>query len=104
MDNHGLLRPGVLRRTLAQMSFGCFAGILGYRAVGSPDIIITESPPLFDAVSGKVLFSYHDTSEDSLFRGWASISNGVLYIGNANGKLYAFAPEEASTGLTLLIK
>ncbi len=59
---------------------------------------------LFDAVSGKVLFSYHDTGEDSLFRGWASISNGVLYIGNANGKLYAFAPEEASTGLTLLIK
>ncbi len=56
---------------------------------------------LFDAVSGKVLFSYHDTGEDSLFRGWASISNGVLYIGNANGKLYAFAPEEASTGLTL---
>jgi hypothetical protein len=23
-------------------------------------------------------------------------------LGNANGKLYAFAPEEASTGLTLL--
>jgi len=49
---------------------------------------------VLDAVSGQTLFSYgQDTVEDySLFRGWASISQGVLYIGGTDGKLYAFAP------------
>ncbi len=84
---------------LGEMVSGAVAAVPGLVAYAQGPYVM-----LFDAVSGKVLFSYHDTGEDSLFRGWASISNGVLYIGNANGKLYAFAPEEASTGLTLLIK
>lgn len=46
---------GFFRRILAQLSFGCLAGLLGARAVGRPDILIVESPPLFDAISGHVL-------------------------------------------------
>jgi colanic acid biosynthesis glycosyl transferase WcaI len=46
---------GFFRRILAQLSFGCLAGLLGARAVGQPDIIIVESPPLFDAISGRLL-------------------------------------------------
>jgi outer membrane protein assembly factor BamB len=48
---------------------------------------------VLDAESGKLLFSYHDTDRDAAFYGWASISHGVLYIGSADGKLLAFAPQ-----------
>ena len=41
--------------------------------------------------TGKVLFSYFDQNH-GVFYGGASISNGVLYIGDSNGNLYAFAP------------
>ena len=46
---------GFLRRILAQFSFGCFAAMLGWRAVGRPDVIIVESHPLFNAISGRLL-------------------------------------------------
>jgi len=46
---------GFLRRILSQLSFGCLAPFLGMRAVGKPDVIIVESPPLFDAIGGRVL-------------------------------------------------
>jgi colanic acid biosynthesis glycosyl transferase WcaI len=46
---------GFLRRILAQLSFGCLAPFLGWRAVGRPDMIIVESPPLFDAIAGRML-------------------------------------------------
>jgi glycosyltransferase involved in cell wall biosynthesis len=46
---------GFLKRVLAQLSFGCLAPVLGARAVGLPDIIIVESPPLFDTISGRFL-------------------------------------------------
>lgn len=46
---------GFLRRILAQFSFGCFAAMLGLRAVGRPDVIIVESHPLFNAISGRLL-------------------------------------------------
>lgn len=46
---------GFLRRILAQLSFGCLAPFLGVRAVGRPDVIIVESPPLFDAIGGRLL-------------------------------------------------
>lgn len=42
------------------------------------------------ASTGQTLFRYQDTNSGSLFYGAASISNGVLYIGNQDGHLYAF--------------
>src|SRR5436190_1803558 len=46
---------GFLRRILSQLSFGCLAPLIGGRAVGSPDIIIVESPPLFNVIAAHVL-------------------------------------------------
>jgi lipopolysaccharide/colanic/teichoic acid biosynthesis glycosyltransferase/glycosyltransferase involved in cell wall biosynthesis len=46
---------GFLRRILAQLSFGCLAPFLGGLAVGRPDVIIVESPPLFDAIAGRIM-------------------------------------------------
>lgn len=46
---------GFLRRILAQLSFGCLAPVFGGKAVDHPDVIIVESPPLFDAIAGRVL-------------------------------------------------
>ncbi|MFL5587641.1 MAG: glycosyltransferase family 4 protein [Ktedonobacteraceae bacterium] len=46
---------GFLRRILAQLSFGCLAAFLGWKAVGRPDVMIVESPPLFDAIAGRML-------------------------------------------------
>ncbi len=46
---------GFLRRILSQLSFGLASAFLGARHVGHPDIIIVESPPLFDAISGRLL-------------------------------------------------
>ena len=46
---------GFLRRILAQLSFGCLASFLGLRAIGKPDVIVVESPPLFDAIGGRLL-------------------------------------------------
>jgi len=46
---------GFLRRILAQLSFGCLAPLLGGNAIDHPDVIIVESPPLFDAVAGRLL-------------------------------------------------
>jgi putative colanic acid biosynthesis glycosyltransferase WcaI len=46
---------GFLRRILAQLSFGALAPFLGFNAIGQPDVIIVESPPLFDAFAGRAL-------------------------------------------------
>lgn len=46
---------GFLRRIVSQLSFGCLAPFLGGKAIGHPDIIIVESPPLFDAIAGRAL-------------------------------------------------
>ena len=46
---------GFVRRMLAQLSFGCLAPLLGGKAVGRQDLIIVQSPPLFDAIAGRVL-------------------------------------------------
>jgi polyvinyl alcohol dehydrogenase (cytochrome) len=39
---------------------------------------------------GKTLFRYQDTSSGSAFWGSPSISNGIVYMGNQDGNLYAF--------------
>ena len=46
---------GFLRRILAQLSFGCLAPLLGWKAIGKPDIIIVGSPPLFNVIAGRAL-------------------------------------------------
>src|SRR5712692_9629558 len=46
---------GFLRRILAQLSFGCIGPLLGWKHLGHPDVIIVESPPLFDAIAGRIL-------------------------------------------------
>ncbi len=45
----------------------------------------------FDTSTGNNLFSYHDTSSGADFWGPATISNGIAYIGNQDGTLFAFA-------------
>ncbi|GER86364.1 glycosyltransferase WbuB [Dictyobacter vulcani] len=49
---------GFFRRILAQLSFGCLAPILGWKAIGQLDIIIVGSPPLFDAIAGHMLSTF----------------------------------------------
>lgn len=46
---------GFLRRIIAQLSFGCISPILAWKAIGRPDVIIVESPPLFDAIAARFL-------------------------------------------------
>jgi colanic acid biosynthesis glycosyl transferase WcaI len=46
---------GFLRRVLAQFSFGCLAPLFGGKATGSPDLLIVESHPLFNAIAGRIL-------------------------------------------------
>src|SRR5579859_1208420 len=45
---------GFLGRILAQLSFGCLAPLLSGRRVSCPNIIVVESPPLFDAIAGRM--------------------------------------------------
>ena len=47
---------------------------------------------IVDSSTGNPLFTFRDINAGSKFYGPASISNGVLYIGNADGRLYAFGP------------
>jgi glycosyltransferase involved in cell wall biosynthesis len=46
---------GFLRRIISQLSFGCLSPILGWKAIGHPDLVIVESPPLFDVIASRVL-------------------------------------------------
>lgn len=46
---------GFFRRILAQLSFGCLAPFIGGKAIGSPTMVIVESPPLFDAFAARML-------------------------------------------------
>src|SRR5712692_10419 len=46
---------GFLRRILAHFSFGFLAPLLGGKAVGQPDMIIVQSPPLFDAFAVRIM-------------------------------------------------
>jgi glycosyltransferase involved in cell wall biosynthesis len=46
---------GFAHRILSQLSFGCLAPFLGTGKVGRPDVIVVESPPLFDAIGGRLL-------------------------------------------------
>ena len=47
---------------------------------------------MFDATTGKTVFEYEDTYQDSLFVGAPTIADGLLVVGNMDGYLYTFAP------------
>ena len=58
-----------------------------------PGALVVEEGPAFDvlnATTGRTLFVYTDANASSTFGGPATISNGVLYVGNLDGILYAF--------------
>lgn len=72
---------GFFKRILAMLSFGCLAGITGASRVGRPDVIIVISPPLFNAIGGRLLawrkrcpfiFNVHDLWPES------AVQMGVL--------------------------
>ncbi|WP_165423679.1 PQQ-binding-like beta-propeller repeat protein [Ktedonosporobacter rubrisoli] len=45
---------------------------------------------VLDAATGRELYVYRDTSHASTFWGGVTVSNGVMYMGNEAGNLYAF--------------
>ena len=51
------IRPSksFLSRILWYLTFSLLAPLLGGRAVGHPDLIIVQSPPLFDAIAARIL-------------------------------------------------
>jgi outer membrane protein assembly factor BamB len=59
-----------------------------------PGLVVASAGPSFfvlDATQGTTVFAYHDTTNDSTFDGAATIAHGMLYIGNLDGTLFAFA-------------
>jgi colanic acid biosynthesis glycosyl transferase WcaI len=44
-----------LYRIVCQLSFALLAPLLGGKAIGRPDLIIVQSPPLFDAFAARIL-------------------------------------------------
>jgi glycosyltransferase involved in cell wall biosynthesis len=48
-------RSTFVSRVLAQLSFGCLAALLAGRRIGRPDLLIVESHPLFNTISGRWL-------------------------------------------------
>lgn len=64
---------------------GAVTAVAGVAAVGEGPTLV-----LIATNSGQTLFTYTDTTTGSNFYGPPSISNGVLYTGNADGNLYAF--------------
>ena len=47
---------------------------------------------VINTADGSTLFDYHLIGNPNNFLGAATIANGVLYMGNNNGNLYAFKP------------
>lgn len=66
--------------------------VLGAVSMVPGVVVVGEGTTLavMAASDGHTLFTYADTNSNSHFYGAASISNGVLYIGNIDGILYAF--------------
>ncbi len=58
---------------------------------GLVELGVGDTLMIFGTANGSLLFSFQDTtSSNSDFLGPGTISNGVLYQGNMDGKLYAF--------------
>ncbi len=63
---------------------GPVAGVPGVLVVGEGAYVVVLA-----AASGTTLYRFQDTTSGSFFYGGASISNGVIYIGNKDGNLFA---------------
>jgi outer membrane protein assembly factor BamB len=63
---------------------GAVSAVPGVVVVGEGTYVNVQA-----ASDGSSLFNYHDTNSGSAFWSGASISNGVIYIGNQDGHLYA---------------
>lgn len=61
------------------------AAIPGVVFAGSNNQLIA-----LNAATGAQLFSYTDTSKQSIFWGCCTVANGIVYAGNQAGNLYAF--------------
>ena len=58
-----------------------------------PSVVVVEDGStmvVLSAASGQTLFSYKGHTKSSVFYGAASISKGMLYVGNYEGNFYAF--------------
>ncbi len=66
---------------------GAVTVVPGVAVIGNGNFLI-----VVDTGSGATLFRYKDTNANTVFFGAASISNGVLYIGDSTGHLFAFGP------------
>jgi polyvinyl alcohol dehydrogenase (cytochrome) len=64
---------------------GAVTAVPGVVVVGEGTYVI-----VVDAVTSQTLFRYNDTNTGSIFFGPASISNGMMFIGNMDDNLYAF--------------
>ncbi len=63
---------------------GAVTAVPGVVVVGEGNFVI-----IVNAVTNQTLFRFQDTHSGSAFFGSASISNGMLYIGNMDDNLYA---------------
>jgi len=86
------VRPGtgrlIWRRCLP------FGPVLG-AVTAVPGVVVVGANAHLLAVNartGRILFQFKDTIRGSVFWGAASFSNGTLYAGNRDGRLYAFSP------------
>lgn len=66
---------------------GAVTAVRGVVVVGTGSRLIA-----LNARTGATLFHYRDPRRGSLFWSGASFSDGVMYVGNQDGRLYAFSP------------
>ena len=66
---------------------GAVTAVPGVVVIGTGSHVLAVS-----ARTGATLFRFNDVTRGSRFLGPASFSNGTMYIGNQDGRLYAFSP------------
>lgn len=71
----------------------CAAGKVTTGATVVPGLVIEgaySDLAVLNTATGQQLFLYHDGATNSDFWGTATVSNGMLFVGNQDGKIYAF--------------
>lgn len=100
----GTLCPGSLRAihpATGKFVWGiCLSSPVIGAVIAVTGVVVADygtSIVVVNAASGRILYTYQDPQQNSLFCGSASISNGMLIIGNNDGSLYAFTPNGTPT-------